>query len=445
MSRRQFSPSPWSARRLASLLILFGWHAAHEAFVPYCQRVRRCVPLSRTAVGQNGWKATTREEQKRRILDCLSKSQGECMSTLSIAKAVVGDSGIKKDVNPLLYQLVKEGQIVQTRIEGDTNWHWMLKATENARDTSTSTADESVAGPSPFSPGTSTVRLCPTSTSTLDDLGRAASDREFFRSLAKSLEPKYASDVERMINSTLVTVRETADQYLGNGSTMATVNMIGSRNYGTDINGSDIDYVLNVSGVSILKESWRKFATVLNESITLRGCVINGSKDISIRLKEGPLLQFVPRHGDFEYEKVPYSNLIAGKKNGCIRDEVEEKLKTFFENYPGARNAARVLKSSLISCVQDLPKQPWSLILTHMLFREAGHCNHITDVDGHDLFRQMLKDLAWWKYPTRDSSVRMVGTWAKNGDSKGVQDTVLEALNRWSDICSKVRESLEPP
>ncbi|CAK9051002.1 Putative E3 ubiquitin-protein ligase HERC1 [Durusdinium trenchii] len=387
MSRRQFSPSPWSARRLASLLILFGWHAAHEAFVPYCQRVRRCVPLSRTAVGQNGWKATTREEQKRRILDCLSKSQGECMSTLSIAKAVVGDSGIKKDVNPLLYQLVKEGQIVQTRIEGDTNWHWMLKATENARDTSTSTADESVAGPSPFSPGTSTVRLCPTSTSTLDDLGRAASDREFFRSLAKSLEPKYASDVERMINSTLVTVRETADQYLGNGSTMATVNMIGSRNYGTDINGSDIDYVLNVSGVSILKESWRKFATVLNESITLRGCVINGSKGISIHLKEDPVLQFVPRHGDFEYGNVPYSNLIAGKED---RDEMEKKLNSFFESYQGARNAARVLKGCLTSCVQDLPKQPWSLILTHMLFREARHCNHTTDVDGHDLLRHML-------------------------------------------------------
>ena len=123
------------------------------------------------------------------------------MSTLSIAKAVVGGSGIKKDVNPLLYQLVKEGQIVQTSIKGDTNWHWMLKAVENAGDTSTSTADESVAGLSPFSPGTSTVRLRPTST--LDDLGRAASDREFFRSLAKSLEPKYSSDVERMINSTL--------------------------------------------------------------------------------------------------------------------------------------------------------------------------------------------------------------------------------------------------
>ena len=66
------------------------------------------------------------------------------MSTLSIAKAVVGGSGIKKDVNKLLYQLCKAGQIVQTSIEGDTNWHWMLKATENARDTSTSTIHDNI-------------------------------------------------------------------------------------------------------------------------------------------------------------------------------------------------------------------------------------------------------------------------------------------------------------
>ena len=237
-----------------------------------------------------------------------------------------------------------------------------------------------------------------------------------------------------------MTVRKEADQFLGHGMTRATVDTIGSRNYGTDINGSDIDYVLNVSGVSILKESWRKFATVLNESITLRGCVINGSKGISIHLKEDPVLQFVPRHGDFEYGNVPYSNLIAGKED---RDEMEKKLNSFFESYQGARNAARVLKGCLTSCVQDLPKQPWSLILTHMLFREARHCNHTTDVDGHDLLRHMLRDLACWKLAPEDSSARMIEKWAKNAGSEEVQSAVLLALNRWSDICSNVHKCAE--
>ena len=150
-------------------------------------------------------------------------------------------------------------------------------------------------------------------------------------------------------------------------------------------------------------------------------------------------MQFVPLHGEFEYDKVPFSNLIAGTKTGFTRDEVHSNLKEFFQRYSGAKNVARVLKAWLVRGVEDLPKQPWSLLLTHILLREARmHCNGTRDTAGVDLLRQVVKELASFPSCTVRSSVSMALRWSRNSHRE-VQSSIAEAFGRWSDLCRGLR------
>ena len=110
--------------------------------------------------------------------------------------------------------------------------------------------------------------------------------------------------------------------------------------------------------------------------------VLVGCLAIELFASGTPDLQIVPENGPFEYDKVPFSNLVAGKKIGIERDELHEKLKDFFANYSGAKNAARVAKALFIPAVAHLRKQPWSLILTHILYREADRSLASTDFGG---------------------------------------------------------------
>lgn len=151
-------------------------------------------------------------------------------------------------------------------------------------------------------------------------------------------------------------------------------------------------------------------------------------------LLEFPEIQIVPAKGDFEYDKVPFSNLVAGKKNGLGRDELHLKMKAFFEDNPGAQAAARVTKALFIPLVADLLKQPWSLMLTYMLYREHSKKsrNSVTDFGGVDLFRLLLRDLGSWPAPPASSSVGMVARWANNPEHKEVKEVVNKALDIWA-------------
>lgn len=165
---------------------------------------------------------------------------------------------------------------------------------------------------------------------------------------------------------------------------------------------------------------------------------------LQIFLPKLPEIQIVPEKGDFEYDKVPYSNLVARRRNGLDRDQVHLKMKARFEDYPGAKAAARVAKALFIPLVAGLPKQPWSLMLTHMLYREASRehskKSHKSGADfgGVDLFRLLLRDLGSWPSDPASSSVGMVARWANNPEHKAVKEVVNKALEIWAEAARQI-------
>ena len=485
MSRR---PSglrlPWLLKCLALCGILCGF-PWHPHFVQFGQ-----VPAS-------GWPDGS--EARSAILHFLSRGPH---GTLAIGKAVFGPAATKKNVNPILYSLEKEGLI-----ERDQEQNWRLKQDQQnpalqmesrnmdlrklqmpkrmvelfvfpartgkdvAREegenriiveqlkqldfTSVLQLNDSVLITRdmkqdwmPKQEQTQTIpcqkfATCQSGPTCIPKLSKeklcdALSDPTALDALADSLTPSYPPHVQKMIDSTLETVCKMACQCLAVSSNECKAEMIGSRAYDVDIIGSDIDYVLDIGAQKFYKKCWEKLAKKLNQTDGLEGLVTTGHHHISIALEEGPILQFVPLHGDFEYDKVPYSNLLSHTKDGWNRHEVNAKLKDFFDGYPGARNVARVLKAWLIPKVKDLRKQPWSFMLTLIIFREAHfHCDIVRDKVGVDLLRQVVKEFSAYPAPTQKSSVAMAAMWAKNDEPK-VSHFVGEAFQRWSESCREV-------
>ncbi|CAK9021623.1 Putative E3 ubiquitin-protein ligase HERC1 [Durusdinium trenchii] len=278
----------------------------------------------------------------------------------------------------------------------------------------------------------------------LEVMVNVALDGKALRDEANCLEPDYSSH-DQIISSTLATVRHIAHLYFGNGSAKATVKMIGSRNYGIDIKGSDIDFVLSVGRICFSAKAWRNFAEELNKS--LEGCpVINGNKAISIHLNDGPVLQFVPRYGPFEFDKVLCPNLIATFCPECRnRMVVEKRLKKLFESYPGARNVMRVLKQFFLPLlVKRLPEQPWSSILTLIVAREAccSGYNATDDVDGVELYLQVLQELSSCGASPSTSSTQLVQNWANN-EGKNVEQEVRECLRILRTAARQIQDGVE--
>ena len=164
---------------------------------------------------------------------------------------------------------------------------------------------------------------------------------------------------------------------------------------------------------------------------------------ISIQLSPMVEVQLVADKAEwFEYNKVPFSNLVAGEKTGLGRDEVHENLKYFFRNHPEARYVARIAKALFTPIVKDLPKRPWSLILTHMVYREWMQQNKSkttkTDFGGVDLLRRLLRDIGSYGYHSGRSSAGMVARWAKNELGKDDKKVVQEALICWRDVITEI-------
>ena len=451
------------------------------------------------------WSSKEPAAQIAEILDFLSQNPG-WQSTLEIAKAVViGKDGTKKDVNPILYQLRDDGQIIQEMAGGEKPPRWMKKEPE-ATDQEISEPGQSkvlknkhavlgflsrggphgtlAIGKAVFGPAATKKNVNPILYSiekeglierdqeqnwrlkqdqqnpalqmesknmdlrkkkveassgilSTEQVRDALVDPQALRKFADFLTPKYSAHTERIINATLVTVCEKAGECLQVESSLSKIEMIGSRAYGTDIIGSDIDYALEVGGEIFYEPRWKALANELNyQTKGLKGCVRMGRLDISISLKEGPDLQIVPLHGEFEYDMVPYSNLVAGKKGGCSRQEAHSKLKDFFHNNSGAQDVARILKAWLVPAVKTLPKQPWSLILRHLLFREAKQSHKEKSMrdkspSAIELLRQVVKELSSWPTPTSKSSVAMIARRAANVDEP-TQRTITDALDLWS-------------
>ena len=141
----------------------------------------------------------------------------------------------------------------------------------------------------------------------------------------------------------------------------------------------------------------------------------------------------------YEYNKVPYSNLLAGQKECLGRDETHQKLKDFFLENPQARYVARIAKALLIPLLKDLPKRPWSLILTHMVYRECirNKRTNTTDFGGVGLFRDLLTDIVSYGLSTDESSMAMVARWAKNSEGSDDAIDVEKALTRWREFVFK--------
>jgi len=161
---------------------------------------------------------------------------------------------------------------------------------------------------------------------------------------------------------------------------------------------------------------------------------------ISIQVSPEIEVQLVAGEAEwYEYNKVPYSNLLAGQKECLTRDEAHQKLKDFFLENPQARNVARIAKELFIPLVEDLPKRPWSLILTHMVYRECirNKRTNTTDFGGAGLLRDLLTDIVSYGHSKDESSVAMVAKWAKNSEGSDNANDVEEALTRWRDFVFK--------
>lgn len=164
---------------------------------------------------------------------------------------------------------------------------------------------------------------------------------------------------------------------------------------------------------------------------------------ISIQLSPMVEVQLVPDKADwFEFDKVPFSNLMAGEKTGLGRDEVHEKFKDFFGKHPEARYVAIIAKALFTPILKDLPKSPWSLMLTHMVYREWKQQNKSktaqTDFGGVDLLRSLLRDIGSYGYQADGSSVGMVARWAKNELGRDVKKVVEQALIRMRDVVTEI-------
>lgn len=162
---------------------------------------------------------------------------------------------------------------------------------------------------------------------------------------------------------------------------------------------------------------------------------------ISIQVSPEIEVQLVAGEAEwYEYNKVPCSSLLAGQKECLTRDETVQKLKDFFLENPQARNVARIAKALFIPLVEDLPKRPWSLILTHMVYRECirNKRTNTTDFGGAGLLRDLLTDIASYGFRKPESSVAMVAKWAKNSEGSDNAIDVEKALIRWRDLVFKI-------
>ena len=272
-------------------------------------------------------------------------------------------------------------------------------------------------------------------------------DPNLFQQLAESLKPDVdgTPEFESRVNNTKTTICRIAERYLANGmeGQVASLDSIGSFAYGTNIKGSDRDFVLKFNGptkIQITEGPWENFGKELAEE--LYGPVNITPK--SIRVAVGTeILEIVSEDGPMEFNRVPFGNVVEGKRGNFSRKAIHELLKAFFQGYPGARNAVRVAKALLIPSLKGLGKQAWSSLITHILYREvrvavkSGSNDTRADFGGVDAFKLLCRDLRQHSSYTRDSSADMALRWAKN-DAKGVEEDVDEALRRFSETLHKL-------
>ena len=169
---------------------------------------------------------------------------------------------------------------------------------------------------------------------------------------------------------------------------------------------------------------------------------LGGGPIRAISIQRSPKVEVQLVAGDaewYEHNKVPYSNLVAGQYAGLGRDETHQKLKDFFQENPQARYVARIAKALFMPLVKDLPKRPWSLILTHMVYRECirNKRTEKNDFGGVALFKDLLRDIVSYGFQGTESSVGMVARWAKNSEGSDDATDVEEALRRWRDLVFK--------
>lgn len=167
---------------------------------------------------------------------------------------------------------------------------------------------------------------------------------------------------------------------------------------------------------------------------------------ISIQVLPTVEVQLVADEAEwFEYDKVPFSNLVARKRYGLRRDEVHQKLKDCFLNNPEARHVARIAKALFIPVVEDLEKIPWSLLLTEMVYREwiqrkKENDENATKRDlfgGVDLLRCLLRDIGSYGHHPQGSSVGMASRWAANAMGRN-GPVVEDALGRWRHVTTEI-------
>lgn len=64
-----------------------------------------------------------KESHQKAVLDFLSSST-EPIQTLKVARAVLGPKSTCKDINPLLYSMLKDGLLKKIADEGGRNPRW---------------------------------------------------------------------------------------------------------------------------------------------------------------------------------------------------------------------------------------------------------------------------------------------------------------------------------
>lgn len=362
---------------------------------------------------------------------------------------MVGEDGTKKDVNRFLYELQKKDVLKRKAIGNKNNWHWSLAEAERGGEIGKPNGGEA-AEPQENAPELPREEVDSLPDGREDDMIDRICDTKLdpkrFLELGESLKPDVDGNraFEAKRQHVLGEICRIANEELAKGDEVCSLELIGSAAYGTNIKGSDYDYALKCDR-PIGEGSWGFLGERLTEE--LEHPVTIKSKSITVAVPE--ILEIVAEEGPMEYNKVPFGNLVEGKTGNFSRKVVHDDLKRFFQDYPGAANAVRVAKALLIPALKDIGKQPWSPLITELLYREvrrkerSGSINRTKDYGGVDAFKQFGKDiLAYPGYVQPcESSVVLAVRWAMN-DAKHVGEEVHEGLRKSNATLDKLNKRL---
>ena len=341
--------------------------------------------------------STASRDRTGQILEYLEAR--DWTNTLTISKAVVGNKGTQRDVNPLLYTLEQEGKLERRSSPSKpSRKQWKLVTAPAPPEPSLSAGEHRQVHRT-----TEDVQPASKSQKELEErVAEALEDPKSFRSLAQSLKPPELSPSEAAHQQKILqVVTDLADERFSEFPGVAKLEQIGSKAYGVDIHGSDSDYALKMGEIPIYHAAWEKYVAALGQKLSPTRVELR-NKSAAILVEDTmpvPVLEIVPFNAHFDEESVVFETLFGtGNAKTLNRAAADVMLKQLFEGYQGARDATRVAKA--VFCADDTPSStrsvPLGYLLTLYIYRACRRHKKEEDFSGVDLFHELLMEIHSW-------------------------------------------------